>query len=352
MRTVRVQASGSYDICIERGILAHAAEHLSSVCAGARIMIVSDDTVWPLYGVGLEGDLIAAGWNVCHHIFPHGEQSKTIENYVNLLGVLAASRLTRNDTVLALGGGVIGDLAGFAAATYLRGVRFVQVPTTLLSMVDSSVGGKTAVDLPAGKNLAGAFYQPVLVLCDPDCLRTLPAAEFSAGCAEVIKYAMLGNADFFHDLEQTSVQHQVDHVIEVCVTMKRDIVAADEFDRGMRRLLNYGHTFGHAVELCSGYSIPHGQAVSIGMAMVTRAAVLRGICPADACSKLLALLHAHELPTECMFSAQELMQAAEHDKKATGRSVSLIVPVCIGRCEVRDVPMAELSAWIQDGGAR
>ena len=351
MKTVHVEASRSYDILIEPGLLGEAGVRVREQTNASRVMLVSDDNVWPLYGPEVEASLQTQGISVCRYVIAHGESSKSIENYVNLLNVLAENHLTRSDCVAALGGGVVGDLAGFAASSYLRGVGFVQIPTTLLAMVDSSVGGKTAVDLPAGKNLAGAFYQPQLVLCDPRVLDTLPESVFSSGCAEVIKYAMLGNSAFFVELSRTPVKQQLEHVLEVCVTMKRDIVREDEYDRGARRTLNLGHTFGHAVEQCSAFQISHGAAVSIGMCMITQAAVRRGYCPQSAYEALRALLESHALPTQCPYRADELLAASMHDKKASGNSVSLIVPTGIGRCRILPVPFAELGGWLKDGGA-
>ena len=247
MKTVSVHASRSYEIRIGRGLLQGAGEQIRAVTDAKKVMLVSDDAVWPLYGGAVRRSLETAGLTVCSFVFPHGESSKCACTYLELLDALCAQQLTRKDAIAALGGGVAGDLAGFAASTYLRGIGFIQIPTTLLAMVDSSVGGKTAIDLPAGKNLAGTFYQPWLVLCDPDCLTTLPEEIFRDGCAEVIKYAVLGNAPFFDDLRAGSAHAQLEHIIETCVTMKRDIVAQDEFDRGQRQLLNLGHTFGHGI---------------------------------------------------------------------------------------------------------
>ena len=272
MKTVSVHASRSYEIRIGRGLLQEAGEQIRAVTDAKKVMLVSDDAVWPLYGGAVRRSLETAGLTVCSFVFPHGESSKCACTYLELLDALCAQQLTRKDAIAVLGGGVAGDLAGFAASTYLRGIGFIQIPTTLLAMVDSSVGGKTAIDLPAGKNLAGTFYQPWLVLCDPDCLTTLPEDIFRDGCAEVIKYAVLGNAPFFDDLRAGSAHAQLEHIIETCVTMKRDIVAQDEFDRGQRQLLNLGHTFGHGIEACSGFAVSHGSAVAIGMAMMVRAA--------------------------------------------------------------------------------
>lgn len=315
-------------------------------------MIVSDDAVWPLFGETVQRSLEAEGFRVCTFVFPHGESSKNAATYLQLLDALAAQRLTRTDALVALGGGVVGDLTGFAASTYLRGLGFIQIPTTLLAMVDSSVGGKTAIDLPTGKNLAGTFYQPWLVLCDPDCLQTLPENIFRDGCAEVIKYAVLGSAPFFDDLKAVSAHAQLEHIIETCVRMKRDIVSQDEFDRGTRQLLNLGHTFGHGIEACSGFSVSHGSAVAIGMAMMARAAVSYGLCREETCGAIAALLQQYGLPTDCEYPAEEMLRAVVHDKKSSGSAINLIVPTQIGSCQIRRTPASELLAWLQAGGAR
>lgn len=245
-----------------------------------------------------------------------------------------------------------GDLAGFAASTYLRGIGFIQIPTTLLAMVDSSVGGKTAIDLPAGKNLAGTFYQPWLVLCDPDCLTTLPEDIFRDGCAEVIKYAVLGNAPFFDDLRAGSAHAQLEHIIETCVTMKRDIVAQDEFDRGQRQLLNLGHTFGHGIEACSGFAVSHGSAVAIGMAMMVRAAAAFGLCTEKTRDTVVDILRQYDLPVDCAFRAEDMLPTILHDKKATGDTINLIVPTAVGQCRIVKTPASEIMDWLQAGGAR
>ena len=219
-------------------------------------------------------------------------------------------------------------------------------------MVDSSVGGKTALDLPAGKNLVGTFYQPWLVLCDPDCLQTLPEDIFRDGCAEVIKYAVLGNAPFFDDLSSVPARDQLEHIIETCVRMKRDIVSQDEFDRGTRQLLNLGHTFGHGIEACSGFSVSHGSAVAIGMAMMARAAVSYGLCSAETRDAIVSILWQYGLPTDCDYPAEEMLRTVVHDKKSSGSSINLIVPTQIGSCQIRRTPASELLAWLQAGGAR
>ena len=318
--------------------------------APCRAAIISDTNVWPLYGERVRASLEKAGFSCVFYCFPAGEASKNLSTYSRLLSFLAGEHISRSDILIALGGGVCGDMAGFAAATFLRGLPFLQIPTSLLAMVDSSVGGKTAVDLPEGKNLVGAFHQPALVLCDPDLLQTLPEAVLRDGSAEVIKYGVLGNADFFRRLEEAPILAQAQVVIETCIGMKRDVVEADEFDTGERRKLNLGHSFGHAIEKCSRYGISHGLAVAAGMAIITRAAVKKGLCEEDALPRLLSLLEKTGLPTSTDFSARALAAAALSDKKMSGGRIHLIVPERIGRCRILPVPPEELGDWLSAGG--
>ena len=352
MKTIHVNASKSYDILIERGILERAGEEIKKVCGAGEALIVSDDTVWGLFGEAVLASMQKADFDVTSFTFPHGEQSKNLSVYADILNALAARHLSRKGLVVALGGGVVGDMAGFAAATYLRGVRFVQIPTTLLSQVDSSVGGKTAVDLPAGKNLVGAFCQPSLVLCDPHVLSTLPDPVFYDGCAEVIKAAMLKSHAFFEDLQKTPPREQLEHMLEFCISMKRDVVEEDEFDTGARQYLNLGHTFGHAVEAASAFSISHGCAVSIGMVMMTRAAVKKGYCKEDTLEQLIALLKQYHLPTEVPYPALSLLGIVRSDKKTMGGTVTLVVPEKIGRCTLVPVPVCDIPDWLTAGGAQ
>ena len=350
MRSVRVSASREYDVLVERGLLDRCGERIKAATKAKKAVVIAGDIVYPLYGARVEQSLKAAGFDVLHYVLPHGEQAKTLENYGKLLEFLSRSHITRTDVLVALGGGVTGDLTGFAAATYQRGMDFVQVPTTLLAAVDSSVGGKTAVDLPTGKNQVGCFYQPALVLCDPELLATLPEEEFRCGCAEVIKYGLLGSRKFFDELKATPISQQLEHVICTCVEMKRDIVSRDEFDRGLRRLLNLGHSFGHAVEACSHFGVLHGQAVAIGMATITRAAVAKGYCSEETLREVLAILEQYHLPTSTDFPLEEMAEAALTDKKLTGGSMHLVVPEAIGRCAIVSVPTEEIKDWMKAGG--
>ncbi len=352
MTTVHVSASREYDVLIGRGLLDRLGEVVKSCTKAQTAVVIAGDRVFPLYGARAMVSLEAVGLRTLSYVIPHGEQHKTLETYGALLRFLSEKRLTRTDVLIALGGGVTGDLTGFAAATYQRGIDFVQVPTTLLAAVDSSVGGKTAVDLPTGKNQVGAFWQPAAVLCDPELMKTLPEDEFRCGTAEVVKYGMLGSAAFFESLEQHGVKDRLEDVIRTCVEMKRDIVGEDEYDRGRRQVLNLGHSFGHAVEACSRFTILHGQAVAIGMALITRAAVKRGDCPQDALDRLLALLERFGLPTGTDYGADELFAALGTDKKRSGSTMHLVIPEDIGRCRIEAMLLPAVRELLRLGGVK
>jgi len=350
MKTIHVKASKEYDIIIKNGALREAGGLIREACGIAETVIISDDTVYGIYGEALREDLESAGFRVKSYVFPHGEKNKNLETYGGILEFLSTEGITRSGLIAALGGGVTGDLAGFAAATYLRGIRFVQIPTTLLADVDSSVGGKTAVDLKSGKNQAGCFYQPSLVICDPETLKTLPEEEFRCGCAEVIKYAFYGNREFYDFLMKEDIKENLEEVIAVCVTMKRDMVEEDEFDTGKRMILNFGHTFGHAVEACSDFTVLHGQAVAAGMAIMTRAAHAKGYCSSGTVAGLEEILKKYGLPDKTSFPAEDMLKAALKDKKKSGSSIRIVVPESIGKCRIETIPAETLSDWMAEGG--
>lgn len=341
MTVVHVNASRGYEVKIGRGLLAEVGGEAAKI-TGGQVIVVTDETVAPLYLQQAVSALRQADLTVSSASVPAGETSKSPEYYVNLLNIFAAKRLTRSDAVIALGGGVVGDLTGFAAATYLRGVPVLQIPTTLLAMVDSSVGGKTAIDLPAGKNLVGAFHQPSAVLCDPDVLSTLPADVFRDGCAEVVKTAVLFDRALFDHLHAHGADFDREMVISRCVAHKRDVVCRDEFDTGERQLLNLGHTVGHAIEKCSNFTVSHGKAVAIGTAVMARA-----FC-AEA-DEIVALLRAFGLPTDTAFSPEELAAAALSDKKRSGGEITLVVPERIGRASLKKIPVGDLLTVIKAG---
>ncbi len=315
MNTVTVRASKQYDILIGQGLLPTLGAEAKKLGKAQKICVVSESNVYPLYGAAVEESLKSADFSVVSYVFPAGEESKNGQIFLDLLNFLEENRLTRSDMIGALGGGVVGDLAGFAAASYLRGIRFIQVPTTLLAAVDSSVGGKTAIDLPAGKNLAGAFCQPSLVLCDTDTLNSLPTDIFRDGCAEVIKYGVLYDPKLFAHLEEKGLAFDREAVI----------------------------TRGHGVEAKSHFAISHGKAVAIGMAIVSRASNC-GDTP-----RILALLEQFGLPTRTDYSADDLFSYTLSDKKRSGGTVNLIIPRAIGDCVIVPTKVESLKSFIQAG---
>lgn len=349
MKTVCVNASKQYNIHIGTQLLENAGMYISQAVCSKYVAIISDSNVWPIYGDILTSSLQRDGYRIIHYVLPAGEESKSGENFLKILNFLAENKLTRTDCLIALGGGVVGDMTGFVAATYLRGISYIQIPTSLLAMVDSSVGGKTAIDLPAGKNLAGAFWQPSLVLCDLNALSTLPKEIFQDGCAEVIKYAVLFDKSLFSHLWKTGEDFDREYVVARCVELKRDIVNKDERDTGERQLLNLGHTVGHSIEKCSNFAISHGRAVAIGMHIISCAAVKKQLLDANTQLQITQLLHRFSLPTETDFKAQHLSDAAQNDKKRAGGSITLIVPESIGNCNLYPIPAEELESFIKAG---
>ena len=347
--SIDIETSKAYKVNIGAGLLSELGEQTAKVCEPGTAVIISDSTVWPLYGKIVETSLQSAGFSTLHFVFPAGESSKNIQTYTQILNFLAENHITRTDCLVALGGGVVGDLTGFAAACYLRGVRFVQVPTTVLAAVDSSVGGKTAIDLPAGKNLAGAFCQPSLVLCDTDTLNTLPEDIFRDGCAEVIKYGVLYDETLFSELLSSGMDFDRESVICRCVQWKRDVVMEDERDTGSRMKLNLGHTIGHGVEAKSDFSVSHGQAVSIGMAIAARAAAKLGLCSEICCEQIQKILQTFRLPVRTSYSAEDLYNYTLSDKKRAGGEIHLIIPRRIGLCDIIPTPIDHLKSFIQAG---
>ncbi|MCL1991080.1 MAG: 3-dehydroquinate synthase [Defluviitaleaceae bacterium] len=348
MITIDVPVSKPYEVVIGTGILSQIGNRLQQLVPQAKkIAIITDDNVKTLYLAVVKQHLLTVGLEVVDLSIRPGEASKNSDTYIKLQNGLAEAALTGTDAIVALGGGVVGDLAGFVAATYLRGISYVQIPTSLLAMVDSSVGGKTAIDLPVGKNLVGAFYQPVLVLCDTALLETLPVDILNDGYSEIIKYGMLGHPELLKTLAKD--QLDLNEVVATCVKMKSDIVCADEFDKGIRKLLNFGHTIGHAIEQVSGYTVSHGKAVAIGMVMDTRAAVALGYCPLECLALLRRLLEKYNLPSSTTYSAEAIYEGATRDKKREGDQLTNVVPCAVGKCELTTISMAEFYHWIKKG---
>jgi 3-dehydroquinate synthase len=344
--------SGCYEVKVGSGLIRTLGEEMKRLGMGGRCVVVSGENVFPLYGQTALTSLREAGFQADAVVFPAGESTKSLACYGELMNELTDRQFSRSDCLVALGGGVTGDLTGFAAATYQRGIRFVQVPTTLLSAVDSSVGGKTAVNLPAAKNQVGAFYQPQLVLCDTDTLLTIPERELRAGMAEVIKDAVIGDPDLFDLLQHTDPARLFDalpEIIEACVRLKAEIVEEDERDVGRRRLLNLGHSFGHAIEQRSGYTMLHGEAVAVGTAMACRAAASTGMLDPVSFDAILSLLRHFGLPTETEYDAEELFSIMMLDKKIADGKMNLVLPRSIGWCEVVPVSKDELRQLLKVG---
>lgn len=347
--------SRSYEVLVGAGVL----QQLGSVCrrevGGEAAAIVSDSNVAPLYAARAKRLLEGAGFRVTTLTFPAGERNKRLGTLEGLLEGLAAAQLSSDDVVVALGGGVTGDIAGLAAALYLRGIAVVQVPTSLLAMVDSSVGGKTAVDLAAGKNLAGAFFQPSAVIADVDCLGTLSHELLTDSCGEVIKHGVLADPALLADLRAhplNAAGYAADELVRVVarnVEIKRDVVSADETERGLRQTLNLGHTIGHAIEAASGFALGHGSSVAAGLCCMARAAHARGWCSAGTVDQIERTTEAFGLPLDTDVDHQELLRYATHDKKRHGATVNVVVPVSIGQVEVRAVTIDELRGLIKTG---
>lgn len=354
----------SYPILIGAGLLAALGERVRAAGIRGSLALVQDENVAPRYGEAARRSLEAAGYRVAPIVVPPGETSKSLSRLGELYAALSAAGLDRDSAVVALGGGVVGDLAGFAAATYLRGVPFVQVPTTLLAQVDASVGGKTAIDLPAGKNLAGAFHQPSLVLIDLETLATLPEPEYRSGLAEIVKYGVIADREFFEYLElnrEPLLAHypdRLEHVVARSCQIKADVVGVDERESGLRAILNYGHTVGHAIEAVAGYgAYLHGEAIAIGMAAAGRLSESAGWLPAADAARIERLLEGFGLPLRLREPLPEdaLLAAMRLDKKSRGGELRFILAREIGRVELAPVSEAEVREVLQtihpDGAA-
>lgn len=348
MRKITVDTGRKrYPVHIGAGLSSYTGRLASELTGPGKAALVTDDNVDHLWSERITESLESAGFVVSVHVIPNGEVSKNIENYIKILGFLSDNKFSRGDTLFALGGGMVGDIAGFAASTYLRGIRFVQIPTTLLAMVDSSVGGKTAVNLDSGKNQAGTFFQPDLVVCDPELLSSLPGYIFIDGSAEVIKYGIIADGRLF-DMLKGPIEPNLEEVIERCLTIKSRLVYEDEFDTGARQLLNFGHTFGHAAEKCSGYALSHGKAVAIGMVMAAHVAENMGICSSDCRVRIKDMVTSFGLPHKTDLSEAELLNAMISDKKRSLDEITLVLPEDIGRCVLKKIPFKDLGSVMEN----
>ena len=334
--------NGVSEIHIENGLLSRAAAVIGETFSPSRIHIVSDSTVAPLYLQKLEQQFTLP---VTHTIIPAGEEHKRLATVEGIYHDLLASGMTRKDLIVALGGGVVGDITGFAAATFLRGVSLCQIPTTLLAQVDSSVGGKTGVDMPEGKNLVGAFYQPRLVLIDPSVLTTLPEQTFADGMAEVVKYGYISNRDILDMVSAPDYKQNIESIICECVKIKRDVVTIDEHDTGLRMILNFGHTIGHAAEKLGNYvDLTHGQAVAVGMVAAMRLSAFLG--NEDLTGRLIEILKHIGLPTELKYDREDIYRSLLSDKKKFGATVNFILVREPGRAEITPIDAEKLHGYV------
>ena len=339
MKKISVRTSTPYEVLIERGSIKKSGELIAEITKSRKVAVITDDIVGSLYGETVIDSLRENGFECTVFTFPNGEQSKNLTVLGQIFDFLCESGITRSDIIIALGGGVVGDIAGFASASYLRGVDFVQIPTTLLAQVDSSVGGKTAIDISGGKNLVGAFRQPALVICDSDTLKTLTPENLSCGMAEVIKYGMIRDCALFEKLENHTlddVDEIMDDIVYTCIDIKRDVVEGDEFDRGERMILNFGHTLGHAIEGWHNYTdYTHGMGVAVGMCLITDK-----FAP-ELSERLKKCLTAYNLPTDTEAPISELLPYCSKDKKRSYGNISYIVCQTVGVAEIKKSTVSE-----------
>ena len=340
MRSIHIKASREYDVLVERGLLDRAGEYLSKVSAPGMAAIVSDDTVYALYGERTVKALEKAGYRVHSFTFPAGEESKNLSTYASALHFLGERRFSRSDVVVALGGGVVGDLAGFAASIYMRGIDFINCPTTTLSMIDSSIGGKTAVDLGDTKNIVGAFWQPKLVIVDPDTLSTLPRRHFINGLAEAVKASLLADPELFAIFENGDVDAQIGEIICRSLRFKKNIVEQDETEQGMRKALNFGHTIGHGIEAVKGVKgrrtvgLYHGECVALGMLPMIESKALQ--------KRVRAVYRRLGLPLRTAYNKDKVYAEMLHDKKAQGGQITVIKVPGLGCWRAETIPVEGL----------
>lgn len=347
MERIRVNTGRKYDIFIERNILSSCGQIVKSVTKASTAAIVTDSNVAPLYLQNVKESLEKEGFKTVSFVFPAGETNKTIATITDILNFFAENSMTRSDIAVALGGGVTGDLTGFAAAIYMRGIEFVQIPTSLLAQIDSSVGGKTGADLPSGKNLCGAFHQPSAVIIDPEVLKTLPTKFFSDGMAEAIKYGCIGDAELFEKIAEGIDTENADSMIYRCVDIKREIVEHDEKEKGERMLLNFGHTLGHSAEKLSNFTLTHGEGVGIGMYIMAKAGEKQGVTEKGSSEKIAELLKKYSLPLSCDISLQDLCSGALTDKKRSGNSINIVLLNKIGSAFTKKLPVEELYDFVR-----
>ncbi|MBR3785834.1 MAG: 3-dehydroquinate synthase [Firmicutes bacterium] len=346
MKKFLLSTGNPYEVLIGKDFLKDSGFLINKCLPSPRkLCVITDSNVNTLYAQTLLTSLKDHGYETSKIVFPAGEHSKNLTTYLNIMEALADEGFTRSDALVALGGGVVGDLVGFAAATYLRGIAYVQIPTTYMAAVDSAVGGKTSINLQNGKNLAGAIWQPSLVLCDCDTFETLPPEKRLDGLAEAVKSAVVSDASLLEHIKAGDYEY----VIERCVSIKKSFVEADERDYGLRQILGFGHTIGHGLEKLSSYTIPHGQAVAAGMVVEARAAYKMGLTQTDLSGALTEILTNLGFHLHVNYSAEDIYHYALMDKKINGDYITVVIPDTIGKCHLHKISLTDLRRFIQVG---
>ena len=342
MQIVDVKCSKNYKVIIENGIFTDLVKYIGN----EKTCFVTDENVYRIYKEKIYEHINKMYQDVLVYVVKPGETSKSSKTYIELLEYLAKNKFTRADTLIALGGGVVGDLTGFVAATYLRGIEFIQVPTTVLAASDSSVGGKTAINLDYGKNLVGAFYQPKTVLVDPEFFLTLPQNIKRDGFAEIIKYGIINKPSLFEELDSAD-NLNYESIIKASLESKAKLVEEDEYDKGSRMLLNLGHTFGHSIEIAGDYKYTHGEAVAMGIHMISKAAMLKGFLKASDYEKIKELLIKFGFKLDVEYDENVLYEIMELDKKRSDNTIKLIIPFAIGDTRIIEITMGELKEYLK-----
>jgi len=343
LKTIEVKTSRKYNVIVGQGLISELPCLVESICKGRKIGVITDDTVDALYAERADKALKEYGYTVNKYVIPHGESSKNITVLSGILEYFASCHYTRKDIFISIGGGVIGDITGLAAALYMRGIQFIQVPTTLLSMVDASVGGKTAVDLKAGKNLIGAFWQPSLVIADTHIIANLPKEIFAEGMAEVIKSDLIANAGIVKMIQLGTVKDNIDQMVSSCIEMKRDVVEQDEYEtKGLRKVLNMGHTIAHAIEKLSGYQVSHGVAVATGLVWEAKIANQLGLCEKRLMDEIQQAVDAYQLFYDIPYSVESMVDAMKSDKKNEDSRIAFVFPINYGEWGERKLAQREL----------
>ena len=346
MKNIRVNVNTPYWVMVDRGVLATTGACIKSLSRANKVVVITDSNVDKFYSKIVIDSINKVGFETHKFVFDAGEKSKNINTYLDIVSFLVKNNVSRNDLLVALGGGVVGDLVGFVASTYLRGVDFVQIPTTLLSIIDASVGGKTAIDIEEGKNLIGAFYQPKMVIADLNTLETLPSEEISNGLGEMAKYAVLIGGEYF-DMMEDDVYKNLDTLIALSIEYKRDIVEKDEKEGNIRKFLNLGHTVAHAIEKLSGYTIPHGNAVSTGLVVMAKACNKNGLLTDGQRDRILSLIEKYNLSKTHPFSIGDIAKEIALDKKSDSKKVDAIVINAIGECEIKPIALNEIGDFLK-----